>query len=87
MLDEPLSDELLRELTLRLALSQTLLVAVGIEVAAGVWCMDLVDEIELAVALAKFVFGVDKDQTVLSGNLLSDTIPCLMISSREMFRS
>ena len=71
MLDEPLSYELLRELTLRLALSQTLLVAVGIEVAAGIWCMDLVDEVELAVAFAKFIFGVDEDQTVFGCNLLS----------------
>ena len=71
MLDEPLSYKLLGELTLWLAFGQALLIAVGVEVAAGIRCVDLIDEIELAVALAKFVFGVDKDQTVLGGDFLS----------------
>ena len=49
---EPFADKLLAELTLVLAFLQTFLVALGIEVAAAVGSVDLVDEVDLAVALA-----------------------------------
>ena len=71
MLDEPLAHELLRELSLGLALEEFLLVAVGIEVAAGVGRVDFVDEINLTVALAKLILRVDEDESLAGGYFLT----------------
>ena len=46
-----------------------LLIAFGIEVAAGVGGVYLVNQIDLAVTLAKLVLGVHKDESFLGGNL------------------
>ena len=71
MLDEPLAYELLRKLALGLALGQFLLIAISIEITAGVWSMYLVDEIYLTIALAKLLLCVDEDESALGGNLLT----------------
>ena len=71
MLNEPLTYELFRELLLGLTLGEFLLVAVSIEITAGVGGVDFVDEIYLTVALAKLVFGIHEDQSALGGNLLA----------------
>ena len=61
MLNEPLAHKLLGELSLWLTLGQFLLVAIGIEIPAGIRRVDLVDQIHLTVALAELIFGVNKD--------------------------
>ena len=68
---QPFADKLLRQLTLRLAFRKTFLVTVGIEVARTVRRMDLVDQVDLAVLLAEFVFRVDQDQAALGSHLAS----------------
>ena len=69
--DEPLAHELLRELLLRFALCQLLLIAVGIEITAGVGGVNLVNEIDLTIALTEFIFGIYEDKSLLLGNLLT----------------
>ena len=69
--DEPLAHKLLRELPLGFALEELLLIAVGIKIAAGVGCVDFVDEIHFSVALAKLILRVDEDESLLGGNLLT----------------
>ena len=71
VVDEPLAHKLLRELLLGLALLKFLLVAVGIEIAAAVGGVDLIDKVDLAVVLSKLILGVDQYQTVLGSDLLS----------------
>ena len=71
MVDEPLADELLRQLALRLTLLEFLLITVSIEVTAGVRSVNLVDEIELTVTLAELILSVDEYKTALSSNLLT----------------
>ena len=72
MLDEPLTDELLRELLLFLSLLEALFVALGIEVARGVWGMYLIDEIDCAVlTLAELILRVYKNEASLTCHLLS----------------
>ena len=71
MLHQPLADELLGKLTLRLAFRETLLVAVGVEVTRAVGRMNLVDQVNLAVALAEFVLRIDEDQAPLGGHFRS----------------
>ena len=71
MLDEPLAHELLRELTLGFTLGKLLLVAVGIEVAAGVGRVDLVDEVHLAITLSELILRVDEDETLAGSYLLT----------------
>lgn len=65
MLDQPLAYKLLGQLALGLTLGETLLVALGIEVATRVGSVYLIDEIYLAVALAKLILGVYQYQSVL----------------------
>ena len=71
VLDEPLANELLRELALWFTLLKLLLVTVSIEVAARVWSVDLVDEVNLAVALAELVLGIYEDQALLGSDFLT----------------
>ena len=71
MVDEPLTYELLRELALRLAILELLLIAVGIEIPTGIGGMDLVDEIHLSIALTELILGINQDQTLTGGNLLT----------------
>ena len=65
VVDEPLADKLLGELTLRLPGLKELLIGVSVEVAARVGGVDLVDEVDLAVLLAKLVLRVDQDEPLL----------------------
>ena len=65
VIDEPLADKLLGELALRLPGLVELLIGVGIEVAARVGRVDLVDEVDLAVFLAKLVLRVNEDEPLL----------------------
>lgn len=71
MLDKPLAYELLGELFLWLTLGEFLLIAVSIEVTAGVGGVYLVDEVYLAVTLAELIFRIYEDETLLLGNLLT----------------
>ena len=73
LLDEPLTYELLRELSLRLTLSLTLLVTIEVEVARGVRRVDLVDQDHLAILLTKLILRVHEDQSTLT----SDACPLL----------
>ena len=68
VIHKPLADELFAELALMLALGETLLIAVGIEIAAAVGSVYFIDEVYLAVALAKLILCVDKDEPMLSGD-------------------
>ena len=69
VVDEPLTHKLLAELPLRFALGKTLLIALGIEVSAGVGRVNLVHEQHLAIALAEFIFRVNQNQSLAGGNL------------------
>ena len=71
VLYKPLAHKLFRELALCLALLKSLFIAFSVEVAAGVWCVYFVDEIYLAVTLAKLLLGIYKDKATLCCNLLS----------------
>ena len=71
MLDKPLAYELLGELFLWLTLGEFLLIAVSIEVTAGVGGVYLVNEVYLAVTLAELIFRIYQDKTLLLGNLLT----------------
>lgn len=68
VLDEPLAHKLLGELTLGLSGAQTLLVAVGIEVARRVGGVDFVNQDDLALAQAELILGVDQDEALLGGH-------------------
>ena len=69
MLYEPLAYELLGELLLGLTLLELLLITLGVEITAGVGGMNLVNEDDLAVALAKLILGIYKDEPLAGGNL------------------
>ena len=69
VVDEPLAHKLLRELLLRFTLRKLLLIAISIEVAAGVGCVYFVNQIHLAVALAKLILRVHQNESLLSSNL------------------
>ena len=71
VLDEPLANELLGKLALRLTLLKLLLVTISVEVAARVWSMDLVDEVNLTVALTELVLGIYEDQSLLGSDFLT----------------
>ena len=71
VLDKPLAYELLGELFLWLTLGEFLLIAVSIEVTAGVGSVYLVDEVYLAITLAELIFRIYQDKTLLLSNLLT----------------
>ena len=71
MLYEPLTYKLLGELFLGFALGQALLVAVSIEITAGIGSMYFVYQINLIAFLAKLIFGIHKNQSMLGRNLLA----------------
>ena len=54
---------------MRFAVGKTFFVAFGVEVAAGVGRMDFVHQVNLAVVLAEFVFGVYQNQSAFRCNL------------------
>ena len=56
---------------LRLALPELFFIAVGIEIAARVGRVNLVNEIQLTVSLAEFVFGINKNQPLFCGYFLT----------------
>lgn len=60
MVNKPLANELLAELTLFLTLLEAFLIAVGIEIAGRVGGMYLVDKDYFAVAQTEFIFSVDR---------------------------
>ena len=55
---------------LGLACLETLLIALGIEIAAGVGSVHLVHEQDLPVVFAELVLGIHKDKPLLGSNLL-----------------
>ena len=69
VLHKPFADKLLAQLTLALALGLTLLITLGIEITRRVGGMDFVDKVNLAVTFAKFILGVDKDETLAGSHL------------------
>ena len=71
VIDEPLADKLLGELALRLACLVEFLIGVGVEVAARVGGVDLVDEVDLAVLLTKLILRIDEDEPLLLRQLAS----------------
>ena len=62
---QPLAHELLAQLLLRLTLGKLLLIALSVEVAAGVWRVDFVHQIDGAIMLAKLILGVHQDEATL----------------------
>jgi len=70
---EPEPQELLVDVVRFLTAGETLFVALGEPVAAGVGGMDLVDQQDIAGGvLAELIFGVHQDQAVLPGHLLPE---------------
>ena len=65
MFNQPLAHKFLAELFLGFSGLELLFVAVGIEIAADVGCVNIVDEDNIYVTLAKFIFGVHKDKPLL----------------------
>ena len=47
---------------MRFAFGKALFVTFGVEVTAGVRSVDFIHEVDGAVVLAEFIFGIDKDQ-------------------------
>ena len=62
---QPLADELLGELHLRLAFGETFLILVGDEITLRVGRVDFVHQHDLVANLAELILGVDENQALL----------------------
>ena len=69
--NEPLTHEFFRQLFLWLALFKLFFIAVSVEIAARIGCVNLINEVQLAIALAEFVFGVNKNQPLFCSYFLA----------------
>ena len=71
---QPLTHELLRKLALPLPCRKPLLVALGIEVPRRIRSVYFIHQIYPVADFAEFVFGVDKDEAHLGGNLAATAV-------------
>ena len=79
VLNEPFTHKFFRELLLLLSGGLTFIKAFSDEVARRVGRMDFIHEANLAIEQTEFVFGINQNEVVFSGNLSAPLEECVGI--------